>query len=91
MRALLLLAALAVASCAVTHDAVQVGPNRYQTMADAAPARGGAAGAQRMATERAAAACAAKGLQVNVLSVETGHEFPAAGTATVTFECLPQH
>ena len=91
MKRVLVLLGVALCGCAVTHDAVQVGPNRYQTMADAAPARGGAAGAQRMATERAAATCAAKGLQVNVLSVETGHEFPAAGTATVTFECLPQH
>jgi hypothetical protein len=88
MRAEVVAVALILGGCAFTHDTVQVGPNRYQTMADAAPLRGGAAGAQRMATERATAACAAKGLQINVRSVETGHEYPAAGTATVTFECL---
>lgn len=91
MRGLAFVAALMLAGCAVTHDAVQVGPNRYQTSALAAPARGGIAGAQRLATERAAATCSAKGMQVNVLNVDTGHEFPINGTATVTFECLPQH
>lgn len=91
MKLALSITALTLIGCAVTHEAVQVGPNRYQTMATADPARGGAAGAQRLATEKAAATCNAKGLQVNVVSVETGHEFPADGTATVTFECLPQH
>jgi hypothetical protein len=88
MRGLIGGAALILAGCAVTHDAIQVGPNRYQTSALAAPARGGISGAQRLATQKAAAACAAKGLQVNVLSVDTGHEFPINGTATVTFECV---
>lgn len=89
--AFIMLAALLLAGCAVTHDAVQVGPNRYQTSSLAAPARGGVAGAQRLATERAAKTCADKGMQVNVISVDTAHEFPINGTATVTFECLSQH
>ena len=89
--ALIMPVAVLLAGCAVTHDAVQVGPNRYQTSALAAPARGGIAGAQRLATERAAQTCAVRGMQVNVISVDTAHEFPINGTATVTFECLSQH
>ncbi len=91
MKRLTFFAVVLLAGCAVTHDALQVGPNRYQTTAMAAPARGGIAGAERLAKERAAKTCTDKGMQVNVLSVETGREFPAAGTATVTFECLQQH
>ena len=89
MRSLLLVAALLLAGCAASTDAVKVGPNRYQIAADASQPRGGAAGAQRIATERAAVTCGAKKMQVDVLSVETGKVLPFAGTATVTFQCVP--
>jgi len=90
MRSLFLVAALVLAGCAATADAVRVGPNRYQIGADAMQARGGTAGAQRMATEGAATTCAARGMQANVLTVETGKALFSTGTATVTFECVPK-
>jgi hypothetical protein len=31
--------------------------------------------------------CTELGKHVNVLSVETGHDYPAAGQAVMTFEC----
>ncbi len=76
-----------LSGCAVTYDAVQVGPNRWQVASGAAPVRGGAAGAQMRATKAAGKKCESLGKTVNVLNVETGYVFPAAGSATVTFEC----
>jgi len=73
--------------CAMTYDVVQVGPNRYQVSAVAAPSRGGIAGAQALAMKDAGKKCVALGKTVNVIAVDTGHEFPAAGSAIVTFEC----
>jgi hypothetical protein len=76
-----------LAGCAMTYKAVQVGPNTWQTSAVAAPARGGIAGAQEHAMQAANDKCASLGKQINVTNVDTGHEFPAAGRAVVTFEC----
>jgi len=90
MRSLLLAAALAIAGCAAASKVTQIGPNRYQIGADATQTRGGTVSAERMATEGAATTCAAKGMQLNVLSVETGKTYFSAGTANVTFECLPK-
>ena len=78
---------LLLSGCAHTFDVVNVGPDRFQVAASAAPARGGIAGAQTMATKAAAEKCASLGKQVNVVGVETGHDYPAAGRAVVTFEC----
>jgi hypothetical protein len=87
MRTAVALLAVVITGCAMTYDAVQVGPNRFQTSAVASPARGGAAGALQMAARSAAAYCAKRGKQSNVLSSDTGREYPAAGSAVVTFEC----
>jgi hypothetical protein len=78
---------LLLCACATTSDVVQVGPNRYQVSALAAPARGGVAGAEQHAAVKAGQKCVAMGKTVNVLGVETGHEFPVNGTAVMTFEC----
>jgi hypothetical protein len=87
MRTWILVLAAMLPGCAMTYDTLQVGPNRYQVSAVAAPARGGIAGAQERATEAAAKKCVDAGKSLNVLNVDTGHEFPAAGRAIVTFEC----
>ena len=81
------LALLLTAGCAMNYDAVKVGPDTYQVSAVAAPARGGIAGAQRMAIENANKKCESLGKSATVTHVETGHEFPAAGRAIVTFTC----
>jgi hypothetical protein len=77
----------ALAGCATTYDVVQVGPQTYQVSAVAAPARGGIAGAQHRATEAANQKCQTLGKVTTVTDVDTGHEFPAAGRAVVTFTC----
>jgi len=83
----LLPSVLALNECAVTHEAVKVGPDTYQVSAVAAPARGGVAGAEQMAVARANKKCDSLGKEIAVTNVETGHEFPAAGRAVVTFTC----
>ena len=87
MKKIFCVAALALVGCAATSRPVEVGPDRYQVSAMAAPARGGIAGAQQHATEAAADYCRSLGKHSTVMGVETGHEFPVNGTATVTFEC----
>jgi hypothetical protein len=87
MLLLLLLPTLPLIGCAMTYDAVKVGPDTYQVSAVAAPARGGIAGAQQMAVRDADKKCESLGKGVEVTNVETGHEFPAAGRAVVTFTC----
>lgn len=76
-----------LSGCAYQTEALQVGPDTYQTSVTAAPARGGVSAAREMALRNAAKKCAALGKTVQVTEVETGHDFPAAGMATVTFEC----
>lgn len=79
-----------LAGCAMTYDVVQVGPQTYQVSAVAAPARGGIAGAQHRATEEANKKCQSLGKTTTVTNVDTGHEFPAAGRAVVTFTCTSE-
>jgi hypothetical protein len=76
-----------ISGCAITYDAVQVGPNRFQTTANAAPILGGVAAAQNNAAKAANRKCTELGKTVNVVNVETGHDFPANGRAVMTFEC----
>lgn len=87
IRVLLLGALGAIAGCMMTYDVVQVGPQSYQVSAVATPARGGIAGAQHRATEAANKKCESLDKATTVTNVDTGHEFPAAGRAMVTFTC----
>ena len=82
-----LLLAGGVGGCAMTYDIVKVGADTYQVSAVAAPARGGITGAQHRATVEANKKCDSLGESITVTNVETGHEFPAAGRAIVTFTC----
>lgn len=76
-----------LSGCAVTYDAVQTGPNRYQVSSVAAPARGGQAGAETRATAAAGKKCVSMGKTVNVLTTDDHWVFPAASSVAVTFEC----
>jgi len=76
-----------LAGCAWQTDALQLGPDTYQTSVTAAPARGGVTGAREMALRNANKKCAALGKSIHVTDISTEHDFPAAGVATVTFEC----
>ena len=79
----------ALAGCATTYtyDAVPIGPQTYRVKAVAAPADGGIAGAQHLATEAAYKTCWTLGKTTAVTNVETVHEFPPAARAVATFTC----
>jgi len=76
------------AGCVMHTAVLQVDDDTYQTGATAAPAAGGISGAQSHALAAANEKCAALGKHIHVVNIETGHEFPVNGTATVTFKCL---
>lgn len=73
--------------CAMTYDVVKMGDDTYQTSAVASPVRGGISGAQQMAIANANKKCDSLGKSIIVTNIDTGHEFPAAGRAIVTFTC----
>ena len=88
MRLVLTFIVLAmVTACAMTYDVVKMGEDTYQASAVASPARGGISGAQQMALTNANKKCDSLGKSINVTNIDTGHEFPAAGRAIVTFTC----
>jgi hypothetical protein len=82
-----LITACAVAACAMNYDVVKIGDDTYQTSAVASPVRGGISGAQQMAIANANKKCDSMGKSIDVTNIDTGHEFPAAGRAIVTFTC----
>jgi hypothetical protein len=84
---LVVIAAASVCACAMNYDVVKVGDDTYQVSAVASPARGGISGAQQMALANANKKCDSLGKSINVTNIDTGHEFPAAGRAIVTFTC----
>ncbi len=86
-RGLVACSACILAACAMTYDVVQVGPQTYQVSAVASPARGGIAGAQHRAIEAANEKCDSLKKSTTVTNVDTGHDFPVAGRAVVTFTC----
>jgi len=73
--------------CAWQSEAMKVGEDRYQTSANASPARGGKTGAQEMAIANANKKCDELKKQINVLDIKTEWGFPANGIVTVTFTC----
>ena len=87
MRIAIYAAAALLSGCAMTYDAVQTGPNRYQASAVAYHARGGWEGAQKMAMEAAGKKCVSMGKNVNAINVEDHWVYPAATGVIVTFEC----
>lgn len=64
-----------------------LGEPRHPSASGERSAAVGGAGAQRMAIDSANKKCDALGKTITVTNVDTGHEFPAAGRAIVTFTC----
>lgn len=87
MKTYLLAAISLIAGCAMNYDVVKMGDNTYQVSAVASPARGGIAGAEHMALASANKQCDSLSKKIIVTNIETGHDFPAAGRAIVTFSC----
>ena len=89
MRISLIVVSLALAGCASSSGVLSTGGDTYMTTATAAPARGGIAGAANIAYHHAAAQCTSEGRRLQVISEETGHDFPAAGRDVLRFRCVP--
>ena len=89
VTALLSIAALSIAGCAQSSGALTVGPDTYMISVQAAPARGGAGGAQAMGLKDAAAHCQTLGKQLLVINTarETVNVY-GAGNSNITFRCL---
>lgn len=79
-----------IAGCAMSSGVLKTGPDTYTIAVHASPARGGIAGAKKIAYTKANAECDRQGRQILTVSEETGHDFPAAGRADITFRCLPK-
>ena len=86
---LVLLAApfLILTACAWQSEAMKVGPDLFQTSANASPARGAATGAREMALRNANEKCDSLGKQIEVTDSKTEYAFPANAVVTVTFRC----
>jgi hypothetical protein len=78
---------LSFVSCAWQSEAMKIGPDTYQTSANASPARGGPTGAREMALQTANKKCEALGKEIEVTDVKSQYTFPANGVVTVTFRC----
>lgn len=83
-----ILTVLLLSGCMMQTPVMQIDTDTYQTGATAAPAQGGISGAQSFALKHANEKCAELGKHIHVTNIESGHEFPVNGTATVTFQCL---
>jgi len=78
---------LIVAGCAWQSEAMKIGPDLYQTSANASPARGAATGAREMAITNANKKCDSMGKQIEVTDTKSEYAFPANAVVTVTFRC----
>jgi len=78
---------ITVTGCAWQSEAMKIGPDTYETSANASPARGGPTGAREMALANANKKCESLGKEIHVIDVQTQYAFPSNGVATVTFKC----
>ncbi|MGH8578832.1 MAG: hypothetical protein ACREVK_01465 [Gammaproteobacteria bacterium] len=76
-----------LSGCAWQSEAMKVGPDTYQTSANASPVRGGATGAREMALANANKKCESLGKQIEVIDTKGEYAFPANGVFSVTFRC----
>jgi hypothetical protein len=81
-------ATLTLAACAWQSEALRVGPDTYQTSANASPARGAASGAREMALGNANKHCDSLGKKIEVTDTKSEYAFPANAVVTITFKCL---
>lgn len=66
-----------------------MGPDTYSVSVHAAPARGGASGAQKIALTEAKQRCQAAGKEILVTNISSGpSSHLPGGTVDVTFRCL---
>ncbi len=86
---LMLVAVMGLVGCASSSGIFPTGGDTYMTAATASPARGGIAGAVTIAYRHAETECMHQGRQMQVISEETGHDFPAAGRDVLHFRCAP--
>lgn len=82
------LGALALAGCASSSGAYQVGENTYRITASAWTSMGGQGTAKGSAIKAANATCAAKGMRPEVIG-ENGNAQFTQGSVDVTFKCVP--
>ena len=90
-RTATILVGLVLCACANSSGAMKIGPDTYLISVYAAPARGGSAGAKRIALGEALLFCNQKGLEMLVDSISTGNRagvWRNAGSADVQFLCL---
>jgi hypothetical protein len=88
-----LLAGLSVltllSGCAASSGVVKMGPDTYSVNVAASPARGGVAGAKRMAYEEASQECARAGKEILVVTERSARTtYAGAGSIDLTFRCL---
>ena len=81
---------LVIAGCAWQSEALRVGPDTWQTSANASPARGAASGAREMALGNANKHCDSLGRQIQVVDSKSEYAFPANAVVTITFKCIPR-
>lgn len=78
-----------ISGCATSSGVVKMGLDTYSINVVAAPARGGVAGAKRMAYEEANQSCAKTGKELLVVNERLARTSDAgAGTIDLTFRCL---
>lgn len=90
MRAGFVVGVLVLSGCAYNSGVQTLGPDTYSIVVEASPARGGQAGAHRIAVEHATEKCTALGREILVDNVSrgTGGIMPGNGSAALTFKCL---
>ncbi|MCP5208314.1 MAG: hypothetical protein H7A01_13995 [Hahellaceae bacterium] len=75
--------------CASSSGVLEMGPNSYSISVAASPARGGSAGAKRMAYKEAVEHCESMGKQILVSNHATNTtNYAGAGESELTFSCL---
>lgn len=74
-------------ACAWQSEAMRVGPDTYQTSANASPARGAASGAREMALSNANKHCDSFQKKIEVVDMKSEYAFPANAVVTITFKC----
>lgn len=87
-RVAIFLLAILAHGCAWQSEALQVGPDTYQTSANASPARGAGTGAREMALANANKKCESLGRQIDVTDTKSEYAFPANAVVTITFKCI---
>lgn len=92
LKPLTLLPIALLAGCAQSSGVLKMGPDTYSVSVHAAPARGGASGARRIAMAEANEACAAQGREILVQNITSGaSSHLPGGTVDVMFQCLNQN